>query len=176
MVANICNVDGRPTSRARGTDDRATCGPSILRLMRQCPCADFAVFLPFGRKAHGARRYRTYISTPAGFYTKELPGPSGIEQWKALLILQAITMSTAVAYEFFVKKLDRLCKGCWRLVVQADSLRAHASTQGGHGDGPGFGRKSSTHVESGNPWEAVFRKLMNDSDFWSEQVHVPANA
>ena len=44
----------------------------------QCPFADFAVFLLFGRKAHRAQRYRTDISTPVGFYTKELPGPSGI--------------------------------------------------------------------------------------------------
>jgi hypothetical protein len=156
-------------------------------LAKQCPYADFAVFLPFGRKAHRAQRYRTYVMTPNGFYTKELPGPSGIDQWRAsfrvyrtaLLMLQAATMATAVAYEAFIEKLDRLYKGCWHLIVQADELarsehmlRLKVSTE----MDIALGGKAPPMWNPDNPWEALFRKLLKDSDFWAEQVHLPANA
>jgi hypothetical protein len=156
-------------------------------MMKQCPYVDFAVFLPFGRKAHRAQRYRTYVMTPNGFYTKELPGPSGIDQWRAsfrvyrtaLLMLNAVTMATAVAYESFIEKLDRLYKGCWHLVVQADELarsehmlrlKVAAEME------IALGGKAPAMWNPENPWEALFRKLLKDSDFWAEQVHLPANA
>ena len=39
-----------------------------------------------------------------------------------------------------------------------------------------LGGKASPMWNPDNPWEAMFRKLMKDSDFLAEQAHVPANA
>jgi hypothetical protein len=94
-------------------------------------------------------------------------------------MLQAITMSTAVAYEAFIENMDRLYKGCWHLIVQADELarsehmlRLKVSTE----MDISMGGKVPAMWNVDNPWEALFRRLLKDSDFWAEQVHLPANA
>ena len=95
-------------------------------------------------------------------------------------MLNAVTMATAVAYESFVEKLDRLYKGCWHLVVQADELARsehmlRLKVVGRDGNRSWAG-KAPAMWNPDNPWEALFRKLLKDSDFWAEQVHLPANA
>lgn len=94
------------------------------------PYADFSVWLPFGKKALRASKYRTYIPTAGGYITKEIPGPASYVQWlaswkvyrSALIMLNYATMATLVAYEAAVEKLVRLYPGCWHLIVQAEDL------------------------------------------------------
>ena len=53
---------------------------------------------------------------------------------------------------------------------RASPLRAHAEME------IALGGKAPAMWNPENPWEALFRKLLKDSDFWAEQVHLPANA
>eukprot|EP00435_Cladocopium_sp_Y103_P001861 s2500_g1.t1 len=155
--------------------------------MGQTPYADFGVFQPFGRRSHRTQIFRCYYSTPAGYYTKELPGPANYEQWKAsfrvyrtaLLMLEVISMATAVAYEDFVERLNRTYQGCWHLIVQADDLgrsehllRLRVNTE----LDIARGASAPPLWSDSNPWECLFRRLIKDTEFWSQQVHIPANA
>eukprot|EP00435_Cladocopium_sp_Y103_P024496 s339_g6.t1 len=155
--------------------------------MGQPPFADFGVFQPFGRKSHRAQKFRTYVMTAGGYYTRELPGPSCFQQWKAsyrvyrtaLIMLETISMATAVSYENFIEGLDRTYQGAWHLIVQADELarsehllRMRVSMDMEIAQG-----SKVPHLWSkDNPWECLFRRLIKDAGFWADQVHVPANA
>eukprot|EP00435_Cladocopium_sp_Y103_P054303 s2086_g17.t1 len=157
-------------------------------VLHQTPYADFALFGPFGKKLQRTQRFRTFVMTSGGqYFAKELPGPNGIEQWRAsyrvyrtaLLMLGVITMSMAVAYESLVERLDRLYKGCWHLVTQADDLargehilRLKVVTEMEIAQGT----KAPPMWNAENPWEALFRRLIKDTEFWTDQVHTPANA
>eukprot|EP00435_Cladocopium_sp_Y103_P036794 s2680_g9.t1 len=154
----------------------------------QTPYADFALFGPFGRKTQRAQRFRTFVMTGGGqFYARELPGPNGIDQWRAsfrvyrtaMLMLGALSMSAAVAYESMVERLDRVYKGCWHLITQADDLargehvlRLKVVTE----LEIARGERAPPAWNPDSPWEALFRRLLKDSEFWTEQVHTPANA
>ena len=88
-------------------------------------------------------------------------------------------MSTAVAYEALVERLDRVYQGCWHLITQADDsarsehlLRLKVVTEMEIAQGT----KAPLMWDPGNPWEALFRRLIKDTEFWTEQVHTPANA
>ena len=71
------------------------------------PYADFAVWLPYGKKAHRTQKYRAYIPVMGGYITKEIPGPGSYDQWRAsfrvyrtaLRMLDTLMMATCVAYE-----------------------------------------------------------------------------
>ena len=122
-----------------------------------------------------------------GYITKEIPGPGSFDQWRAsfrvyrtaMLMLDILTMTTCVAYEAHVEKLDRLYPGAWHLIVAADDLgrsehlvrlRVSVNLDIANGTKEPMGWA----VESA--WECLFRMLVKDSSFWAEQVHVPANA
>ena len=152
------------------------------------PYADFALFLPYGKKALRAQKYRTYLPTPEGGYLmKEVPGPSCFSQWQgsfkvyrsALLMLDVASMATLVAYESHIEKMSKLYSSAWHLIVAADDLaRAEHLTR--------LRVTTSMEITNGgkpppcwdkdNPWEALFRLVIKDSSFWQEQVHLPANA
>ena len=123
-----------------------------------------------------------------GFIAKEIPGPGSYDQWRAsfrayrtaLLMLDILTMATCVAYEAHIEKLDRLYPGAWHLIVGADDLarsehliRLRVSVNLDIASGTQGSDQGETEE---NPWEALFRILVKDGTFWSEQVHVPANA
>ena len=158
--------------------------------MGATPYADFSVFLPFGRKALRSYKYRSYIAQPDGSYLmREVPGPASFQQWitsykvykTALMMLDVISLATLNAYEAHVEKLSKLYEvaGAWHLVVAAEDqaraehlLRLKVQTAMDVANGlPAPAKWDET-----NPWEAMFRLLIRDKEYWSEQVHIPANA
>ena len=94
------------------------------------PYCDFGVFVPFGRKALRASKYRTWIPTAEGYVSKELPGPANFTQWRAcyrvfttaMLMLQECALAPLHAYELYVEKLTRLYPDAWHLVYSADEM------------------------------------------------------
>ena len=98
--------------------------------MGKPPFADFGVFVPFGRKALRASRYRTWVPTAEGYASKELPGPANFTQWRAcfrvfttaMIMLQECALAPLHAYELYVEKLTRLYPDAWHLVYAADEM------------------------------------------------------
>ena len=152
------------------------------------PFADFGVWLPFGRKAMKAHRYRTFLPSPeGGCIMREMPGPASFSQWQAsyrvyrtaLLMLDVIAMSTLVSYESLIERFSKLYPGAWHLVVEADNLargehlmrlKVITAMEISGGAAP------PERWDPDAPWESMFRKLLKDHHFWAEQIHVPANA
>ena len=146
----------------------------------------FQVFVPFARKALKASKYRSYVTVGEGEYMlKELPGPTSFPQWSAcfkvyrtaLIMLNAMSVARLQAYEDFVERMARRYTNCWHLIYSAeDRARAELSARIAHritmrvaaGDSPPPGWSPS------NPWDAVFKAILDSQDYWQEQLHQPA--
>ena len=94
------------------------------------PFADFGVFVPFGREALRASKYRTWVPTADGYVSKELPGPSNFTQWRAcygvfttaMIMLQECALAPIDGYELFIEKMVRLYPDAWHLVYAVDEM------------------------------------------------------
>ena len=151
------------------------------------PYADFGVFVPFGRKALRASKYRTWVPTADGYVSKELPGPSNFTQWRAcyrvfttaMIMLLECSLAPLHGYELFVEKMVRLYPDAWHLVYAADEmarsellsrlrLKINMCTKEGRAPPP--------HFDESKPWEGVFKMIPNELKFWQDQIHGPALA
>ena len=149
------------------------------------PYCDFGVFVPFGRKALRASKYRTWIPTAEGYVSKELPGPANFTQWRAcyrvfttaMLMLEACSLPPLHAYELYVEKLTRLYPDAWHLVYAADEmarsellsrlkLRIAMDKM--------EGKKVPLGYDEKKPWETPFRMIPSELKFWQDQIHGPA--
>ena len=149
------------------------------------PYCDFGVFVPFGRKALRASKYKTWIPTADGYVAKELPGPADFTQWRAcyrvfttaMLMLEECTLAPLHAYELFVEKLTRAYPEAWHLVYAADEmargellsrlkLKINMDMKGG--------KTAPFAFEEKKPWEAIFKMVPGELKFWQDQVHGPA--
>ena len=92
-------------------------------------------------------------------------------------MLNAVSVARLQAYEDFVERMARRYTNCWHLVYSAeDRARAELSARIAHritmrvaaGDSPPQGWSPS------NPWDAVFKAILDSQDYWQEQLHQPA--
>ena len=140
------------------------------------PYCDFGVFVPFGRKALRASKYKTWIPTADGYVAKELPGPANFTQWRAcyrvfttaMLMLEECTLAPLHAYELFVEKLTRAYPEAWHLVYAADEmargellsrlkLKINMDMKGG--------KTAPFAFEEKKPWEAIFKMVPGELKF-----------
>eukprot|EP00913_Durusdinium_trenchii_P011626 g10919.t1 len=146
------------------------------------PYCDFGVFVPFGRKALRASKYRTWIPTAEGYVSKELPGPANFTQWRAcyrvfttaMLMLQECTLAPLHAYELYVEKLTRLYPDAWHLVYSADEMarsellsRLRIKINLDQKEG----RPIPSLFDEKKPWETVFKMIPGELKFWQDQIH-----
>ena len=146
------------------------------------PYADFGVFGPFGRKLMRASKFRAWFPGPDGaYYSKELPGPSCLQQWElcwavlttVLLSLQAVSAAALERYARCVRRLANDWPQAWHLVCLADDkCRAEhldaikreilVEDLAGRPTPPGWDRA--------HPWSCVFTKAAMDERYWDHQV------
>ena len=165
----------------------------LSALHRRCitlgnpPHADFAIWVPYGRRAMRASKFRTYIATESGYTAKELPGPSNYVQWRAsyrvwktaLIMLDISSLASLNTYEAFIERLVYNYPGTWRLIYSAEDmarseqmgrmrsrLQALASSNGTLPDG----------WDPQRPWDYIIKALQDEDRFWREHVHMPALA
>ena len=97
----------------------------------------------------------------------------------ACLMLNLADQAILHAYEMFIERLTRQYPGAWHLIYQADDqarnshitrMRTVALLEIRNGGTP------PKLWEATRPWNAMFRQLPFEEDFWREQVHGPALA
>ena len=155
--------------------------------LKGAPYADFSVWVPYGKKALRTARFRSYVATLEGFVTKELAGPTNFEMWQAsyrvyrtaMVMLNITPLAHLNAYETHIEKMVRFYPGCWHLIVQADDrarsehltrLKLRVTV------GRSLGLDQPKHYSDDNPWQTLFRVLIDDDRYWSDQVYTPATA
>lgn len=178
---------GLPCEESEPTKEQLSALHRKIHQLGSPPYADFAVFTPFGRKMFRATRYRTYIPNLDGtFLMREVPGPTNYTQWLAsyrvwkvaMVMLDCIPIALLQQYEVHVERLVKLYNGCWHLVVSADDkarsdhlarlqMKISLDFQAGRPVPVGWDSK-------GPSWAPVFRLLLDDHNFWAENVRNPA--
>ena len=150
------------------------------------PYADFSVWVPYGKKAYRASKYKAYLPTPSGeFIMKEIPGPSCFVQWQAsfkvfrtaMLMLEAASLSTLMAYEAHIEKFTKWYPTAWHLVVSAeDRARSdHIARIKLNVEMDIAAAKSAPRGwNSLKPWDGCFKLLTEDANYWNIQVQSPA--
>ena len=102
-----------------------------INVLKQPPCADFGVWLPFARrtqKAQKAQKFRAFMPVGDGTYAvREMPGPQNLLQrlpsWKvckvALIMLEVASLAALQLYEKTIERLVMQWPKCWHLMVSA---------------------------------------------------------
>ncbi len=150
------------------------------------PYADFAVWVPFGRRGLRAVKFRCWL--PAGdgtFFTREIAGPENFAQWEcswllfmtACIVLDVAPRASLDCYHDTIRRLVVDWPECWHLIVVADDKcrcehlervrrQVCADIRAGAAAPPGFSEDRL--------WGEVFRRAARDAEFWDRQVRRPA--
>lgn len=158
------------------------------RSLRLPPYVDFAIWTPYGRRVNKNAKYQSFIMQEDGsFLSKMVPGPSSYSQWlasfrvmrSAFIMLDILSLNALLLWENHMERLVGRYSNCWHLVVEAENkarsehlgrTRATIKMKMDRGERPPHGWKEE------EPWEIVWRMVLEDNSFWQEQVHIPALA
>ena len=174
-----------PTAVTEPTLDQLTALHYRVVTLRQPPYVDFAVWVPYGRRAGRALKFRTWVPLGDGsFAIRMVPGPENFVLWMASWKVFAVAcrmmqfLSRAVLELYFerIEALNLHYGDAWHLIVEADQkaredqtarilrqIKAKSPSQ-----------HPSDYVAS-MPWDCVFRIIAEDNRFWDEAVIAPAN-
>ena len=132
-------------------------------------------------------KFKTYVLTPEGYTTKEIPGPANFAVWRssyrvfktAMIIMDMISVANLMSYEGMVEKYSVTYPQAWHLVVIAeDNARAEhaARLKTRLLASLASGGSPPAKWDPARPWDYIFRLLIEDERYWREQLHTPALA
>ena len=157
-----------------------------VKAMKQPPYADFAVWLPYAKKHLKAQKYKSFVMQADGsFVSKLVPGPACFQHWllsyrvlrTTLVMMDQVGLANLMQWENKIEALNNRYENCWHLIAEADDK----------GRGEQMAKtfsKIKMNIDAGEapprgwdvnrPWEVIWRLVLNDQDYWREQVHLPA--
>eukprot|EP00439_Symbiodinium_sp_Y106_P048834 s2768_g6.t1 len=157
-------------------------------ILDQAPYVDFAVWVPFGRRALKTQKFRVYHPLGDGSYLmREMPGPQNFREWLsswrvfkvAALMLGILSLAVMLSYEKLIERLVVQWPQAWGLICQAeDKARAEKLEKIRRGMllDEAQGKSMPADWDKKAPWTACWRALVEDEKYWSEQVRHPAVA
>ena len=149
------------------------------------PCADFAIWRPFGQRLYRKLRLTVMHLTVSGDYVPhEVAGPPDYEAWEsawavfsmAMRSLDAACRSNLDAYAHKIKRFSQeLGPSRWWIIVQADSrMRSEQWTrlkrQAIQEKAAATAEGKSHGFDPKKPWDYVLDMAVRDKDFWYEQL------
>ena len=187
--ASYISVMGEaPPEHSEPTLEQLSVLNNRLTKLKLSPYADFAVWVPYGRRGLRSMKFRTFLPLGDGSYSsREVPGPENFIQWEAswemftvaMIMLGAGTVAALSTYKVAIRTLVTTWPDCWHLIALADDkMRAEHWER--------IRRVIAAEILAGNPtpagytaaqpWSAVIRRSAKDERFWDEQVRHPAAA
>ena len=182
----VAKVGGLPSDAEDASIEQISAVIRKVRHLGQPPYCDFAVFVPFAKKHLKAQKYQSFLLQEDGsFLSKMVPGPGCFSHWQAcfrvlrttLVMTEVISLANLMEWEAHVERLSRQFPGCWGLIAAADD----------RGRGEHMSKtlaKMQLEMDKGGPaplgwnpnepWDIVWNRVLNDKEYWMEQVHVPA--
>lgn len=119
------------------------------------------------------------------FSSRMVAGPSCFQHWllsyrvlrTTLVMMDQVGLANLMQWENKIETLNNRYEDCWHLIAEADD----------RGRGEQMSKtlsKIKMAIDAGDPpprgwdpsrpWEVVWRTVLNDQDYWREQVHLPA--
>ena len=196
--ANHTEITGaEPPSEAEPIPDQIAALKQRVVDRRECPCADFSVLTPFGRRLQKQMKARSWVLQVDGtFKGLDVPGPPSYDAWaarwkvyrSALFMLrypseiagqrQVVTAAALEEYSDRIAKLNAEFPETWHLVMQAEDrcwgemferYRRLLTKAAAVGRLP-----MAIDFDVATPWTGVFIYAARDIDFWNEHVVRPA--
>ena len=177
-----------PEEEEEATDSQLAALYKRVVILKQAPYTDFSVWVPFGRRALRAQKFRTYTPLGDGTYVmKELPGPQNLQHWLAswrvfkvaAISLGIVSLAALHQYEKTVERLTLHWPQAWGLIAQAEDKgraeRLEKIRRGIVADSQAR-RAVPPEWDPDDPWSTCFKVLAKDEAYWSEQVRHPASA
>eukprot|EP00435_Cladocopium_sp_Y103_P034325 s1252_g8.t2 len=183
----VSKVGGMPADAEDPTVEQISAVVRKVRTLGQPPYCDFAVWVPFAKRHLRAQKYQSFLLQEDGtFLQKMVPGPACFAHWQmsyrvlrtTLIMTDIISLANLMEWESMIERLNRQHPNCWGLIAAAEDrargeymsrtlakLRLEID-QGTRQPPPGW------NVEE--PWNAVWRLVVEDREFWAEQVVTPA--
>ena len=157
-----------------------------VKVMRQPPYVDFAIWLPYAKKHLKSQKYKSFVMMQDGtFSSRMVAGPSCFQHWllsyrvlrATWVMMDQVGLANLMQWENKIETLNNRYEDCWHLIAEADD----------RGRGEQMSKtlsKIKMAIDAGDPpprgwdpsrpWEVVWRTVLNDQDYWREQVHLPA--
>ena len=83
MLALVDQTDGAPPEEEEeeATEVQLAGLHKRVSVLKQAPCVDFGVWLPFGRTSLKSQKFKVYMPLGDGtYFMRELPGPQNFQQ------------------------------------------------------------------------------------------------
>lgn len=154
--------------------------------MGLAPFVDFAIWSPYHKKISKFNKYQSFqLQEDGTFIARWVPGPASYAQWlgsfrvmrSAFLMLEVISLSGLLRWESFIERLHNRYPTCWHLIVEGENkarqdlmakmnMKVRMDVDKGAMAPPGW--------TQARPWEVIWNMVLDNHEFWQEQVHVPA--
>lgn len=179
-------MGGLPLDAEDPTLEQLSALSKRVKLHKLAPYVDYGVWVPFQRKIWKANKYTTFVMLENGtFASKMVPGPSCYSHWvasfrvmrTAFIMLELVSLNGLIKWEAHMERLCQRYPNCWHLLVEAENKarQEHLSKTL---------VKLKLELEAGGraplgwnpdePWNTIWNMVLDDAEFWQEQVHVPA--
>ena len=184
----VDKMGGLPADQENPTLEQMSALSRRVKTLLLPPFTDFAIWTPFSRRVLKSTKYQTFVMQEDGsFVAKMVAGPANYQQWlasfrvmrTAFIMLDLLPLNLLLQWENHMERLVSRYPNCWHLIVEAEN-KSRAEHLGrtlalvklsiDRGEPAPFGWKES------EPWPVVWKKVLEDAEFWQEQVHVPALA
>ncbi len=179
-------MGGLPLDAEDPTLEQLSALSKRVKVHKLAPFVDYGVWVPFQKKIWKANKYTTFVMLEDGtFASKLVPGPSCYSHWvasfrvmrTAFIMLDLVSLNGLVKWEAHMERLHQRYPNCWHLLVEAENKARQehlAKTlvklklRIDMGEKPPFG------WDKEEPWNTIWHMVLEDGEFWQEQLHIPA--
>ncbi len=179
-------MGGLPLDAEDPTLEQLSALSKRVRGLKLAPYVDYGVWVPFQKKIWKSNKYTTFVMLEDGtFASKLVPGPSCYSHWvasfrvmrTAFIMLDLVSLNGLVKWEAHMERLHQRYPNCWHLLVEAENKARQehlAKTlvklklQLDMGERPPLG------WDKEDPWNTIWHMVLDDAEFWQEQLHIPA--
>ena len=98
-----------------------------VKILRQPPYADFAIWLPYAKKHLKTQKYKSFVMMQDGsFITRMVPGPACFQHWllsfrvlrTTLVMMDQVGLANLMQWENKIEMLNHRYENCWHLIAE----------------------------------------------------------
>ena len=179
-------MGGLPLDAEDPTLEQLSALSKRVKVHKLAPYVDYGVWVPFQRRVWKSNKYTTFMMMENGtFASKLVPGPACYAHWvasfrvmrTAFITLELVSLNGLIKWEAHMERLVQRYPGCWHLLVEAENKARseHLSkTLMKVKLDMDTGRRPPVGWSAEEPWNIIWNMVLEDAEFWQEQVHIPA--
>eukprot|EP00434_Breviolum_minutum_P035944 symbB.v1.2.031832.t1/scaffold3739.1/size51156/3 len=122
-------MGGMPEDLEDPTLEQVAAMVKKVKILKQPPYADFAIWLPYAKKHLKTQKYKSFVMMQDGsFITRMVPGPACFQHWllsfrvlrTTLVMMDQVGLANLMQWENKIEMLNHRYENCWHLIAEAD--------------------------------------------------------